>query len=103
MSGQKEIQRTVLVVEDDDSLQDVLTYNLTKKGYRVLQALDGDRALELARESDPDVIVLDIMLPGLDGLEVCRIVRREMATPILILTARGPRVRQGGGAGARGR
>ena len=97
MSGQKEIQRTVLVVEDDDSLQDVLTYNLTKKGYRVLQALDGDRALELARESDPDVIVLDIMLPGLDGLEVCRIVRREMATPILILTARDQELDKVGG------
>ena len=85
---QQEVKRTVLVVEDDDSLQDVLTYNLTKKGYRVLQAFDGDEALDLARERNPDVIVLDIMLPGLDGLEVCRIVRREMATPILILTAR---------------
>ena len=85
---QKEIQRTVLVVEDDDSLQDVLSYNLTRKGYQVLQAFDGDKALDLARERNPDLIVLDIMLPGLDGLEVCRIVRREMTTPILILTAR---------------
>ena len=86
-----------MVVEDDDSLQDVLTYNLTKKGYRVLQAFDGDKALDLARERNPDVIVLDIMLPGMDGLEVCRIVRREMATPILILTARDQELDKVGG------
>ena len=94
---QQEVKRTVLVVEDDDSLQEVLTYNLKKKGYRVLQAFDGDDALELARERKPDVIVLDIMLPGLDGLEVCRIVRREMATPILILTARDQELDKVGG------
>ena len=94
---QKEIQRTVLVVEDDDSLQDVLSYNLTRKGYQVLQAFDGDKALDLARERNPDLIVLDIMLPGLDGLEVCRIVRREMATPILILTARDQELDKVGG------
>jgi len=88
MMTQKGIQRTVLVVEDDDSLQDVLSYSLTRKGYQVLQAFDGEKALDLARELNPDLIVLDIMLPGLDGLEVCRILRREMATPILILTAR---------------
>ena len=97
MSAMKEIQRTVLVVEDDDSLQDVLAYNLDRKGYRVLQAVDGDAALEMARENKPDLIVLDIMLPGLDGLEVCRIVRREMATPILILTARGQELDKVGG------
>ncbi len=97
MSMMKEIQRTVLVVEDDDSLQDVLAYNLDRKGYRVLQAVDGDAALEMARENKPDLIVLDIMLPGLDGLEVCRIVRREMATPILILTARDQELDKVGG------
>ena len=97
MSAMKEIQRTVLVVEDDDSLQDVLAYNLDRKGYRVLQAVDGDAALEMARENKPDLIVLDIMLPGLDGLEVCRIVRREMATPILILTARDQELDKVGG------
>ena len=95
MSMQKEIQRTVLVVEDDDSLQDVLSYNLSKKGYQVLQAFDGDKALDLARERNPDLIVLDIMLPGLDGLEVCRIVRREMTTPIL--TARDQELDKVGG------
>ena len=97
MVEQKEIQRTVLVVEDDDSLQDVLSYNLSRKGYRVLQAMDGDAALDMAREEKPDLIVLDIMLPGLDGLEVCRIVRREMATPILILTARDQELDKVGG------
>ena len=97
MSEQLEMKRTVLVVEDDDSLQDVLSYNLSRKGYRVLQAMDGDSALEMAREEKPDLIVLDIMLPGLDGLEVCRIVRREMATPILILTARDQELDKVGG------
>ncbi len=97
MVEQKDIQRTVLVVEDDDSLQEVLAYNLSRKGYRVVQATDGDRGLEVAREEKPDVIVLDIMLPGLDGLEVCRIVRREMATPILILTARDQELDKVGG------
>ena len=92
-----EVKRTVLVVEDDDSLQDVLSYNLAKKGYRVLQAFDGDEALQLARAEELDLIVLDIMLPGLDGLEVCRIVRREMATPILILTARDQELDKVGG------
>ncbi len=97
MSEQLEMKRTVLVVEDDDSLQDVLSYNLNRKGYRVLQAMDGDAALEMAREEKPDLIVLDVMLPGLDGLEVCRIVRREMATPILILTARDQELDKVGG------
>ena len=97
MSEQLEMKRTVLVVEDDDSLQDVLSYNLSRKGYRVLQAINGDAALEMAREEKPDLIVLDIMLPGLDGLEVCRIVRREMATPILILTARDQELDKVGG------
>lgn len=78
----------VLVVEDEPSLVDTLEYNLTRQGYTVSIAGDGFTALELARTLRPDLIVLDVMLPGLDGFEICRILRQEMSTPILMLTAR---------------
>jgi two-component system OmpR family response regulator len=78
----------VLIVDDDKNLLEVLKYNLVKDGYTVVTADDGIRALELARREKPDLIILDIMLPGLDGLEVCRVLRKEMAVPILMLTAR---------------
>ncbi|MCD6567450.1 MAG: response regulator transcription factor [Dehalococcoidia bacterium] len=78
----------ILVVEDDRTLLDVLKYNLLKEGYVVVTAADGIRALEMARAEKPDVIVLDVMLPELDGFEVCRILRKEMIVPILMLTAR---------------
>ena len=78
----------ILVVEDEPTLQETLTYNLTRQGYMVETASDGQAAIDKARQSQPDLIVLDIMLPVLDGFEVCRILRQEMNTPILMLTAR---------------
>jgi len=78
----------VLVVEDEPTLLETLTYNLERQNYQVETASDGQRAVELARQIHPDLIVLDLMLPKLDGFEVCRILRQEMNTPILILTAR---------------
>jgi DNA-binding response OmpR family regulator len=78
----------ILVVEDDPTLQDTLAYNLNRQGYQVETARDGQTALESARRSSPDLIVLDVMLPVLDGFEVCRILRQESNTPILMLTAR---------------
>ena len=78
----------VLVVEDEPSLQETLTYNLEKQGYIVEASGDGRSALEAARRITPDLIILDIMLPELDGFEVCKILRREMTVPILMLTAR---------------
>ena len=78
----------ILVVEDDQNLLDVLKYNLAKEGYDVLTAVDGIESLDVARSKKPDLIVLDIMLPKLDGFEVCRILRREMTVPILMLTAK---------------
>lgn len=78
----------VLVVEDEPSLLETLAYNLSRQGYKVYQSKTGNEALDVAREKRPDLIVLDIMLPGIDGLEVCRILRQEMSTPILMLTAR---------------
>jgi len=82
----------VLVVEDDSVLLETLEYNLIRQGYTVHTAADGLVALDVARRVRPDLIVLDIMLPKLDGLEVCRILRREMAVPILMLTARADEV-----------
>jgi len=78
----------VLVVEDEPTLLETLEYNLARQGYEVHTATNGLKALEVARQEQPDAIVLDIMLPGLDGLEVCRILRQEMSVPILMLTAR---------------
>lgn len=80
--------RKVLVVEDDRTLLDVLRYNLVREGYEVATATDGGQAIEVARRDKPDLLVLDVMLPVLDGFEVCRILRRQMSVPILMLTAR---------------
>jgi len=82
----------VLVVEDEPALLDTLEYNLMKQGYNVSTAKDGMKALEMARQVNPDLMILDIMLPGLDGFEVCRILRQEMSLPILFLTARADEV-----------
>jgi DNA-binding response OmpR family regulator len=79
---------TILVVEDEPSLQETLVYNLKKQGYAVEAAGDGRIAVETARRLRPDLVLLDIMLPGLDGVEVCKILRREMTIPIIMLTAR---------------
>jgi DNA-binding response OmpR family regulator len=82
------MEETILIVEDEPTLLETLEYNLTHQGYKVFTAPDGHAALQLARSERPDVIVLDIMLPGLDGFEICRILRQEMGVPILMLTAR---------------
>jgi two-component system OmpR family response regulator len=78
----------VLLAEDDRTLQDVLRFNLIKEGYSVIQAFSGVDALTQARQARPDLILLDIMLPGLSGLEVCRILRMETSAPIILLTAK---------------
>ncbi|MFO7917827.1 MAG: response regulator transcription factor [Anaerolineae bacterium] len=79
--------KRVLVVEDEATLLETLEYNLNRQGYHVSTAADGRTALEVARSEGPDLVVLDLMLPRLDGFEVCRILRQEMSVPILILTA----------------
>jgi DNA-binding response OmpR family regulator len=78
----------ILVVEDDPNLLSALKYNLQKEGYEIATAVDGAEAVESARRLKPDLIVLDIMLPRLNGFEVCRILRKEMTVPIIMLTAR---------------
>jgi DNA-binding response OmpR family regulator len=80
--------KTVLVVDDEPTLVATLRYNLEREGYKVVAAGDGDKAITLARSERPDLMILDLMLPAVDGLEVCRILRREMNLPILMLTAR---------------
>src|SRR5215510_8226221 len=79
---------TILVVEDEPALRDTLAYNLKKGGFMAETVGDGRTALDSARKLKPDLIILDIMLPELDGFEVARILRKEMTTPILMLTAR---------------
>jgi two-component system OmpR family response regulator len=78
----------VLIVEDDRNLLDTLKYNLRKEGYEVVTAVDGAEALYVARREKPDLVILDIMLPKISGFEVCRILRKEMIVPILMLTAK---------------
>jgi DNA-binding response OmpR family regulator len=80
---------TILIVEDDDTVRETLALNLRAEGYEVLSAADGEAGLKTARDGSPDLVVLDVMLPRLDGLTVCRILRRESNVPILLLTARG--------------
>ena len=78
----------MLVVEDEENLLAAIRYNLEREGYRALTATDGEEGLRKATQDDPDLLVLDVMLPVLDGFEVCRLVRRESDVPILFLTAK---------------
>ena len=82
----------VLLVEDDVALRETVEYNLRNQGYEVVVADNGYAALEAARRQPPDVMLLDVMLPGIDGLEVCRLLRKETSLPILMLTARSEEV-----------
>lgn len=79
---------TILVVEDEPVLLETLEYNLKREGYRVLTVASGRSAVETFRREKPDLVILDLMLPDIDGFEVCRILRRESTVPILMLTAR---------------
>jgi two-component system alkaline phosphatase synthesis response regulator PhoP len=82
----------ILIVEDDEDIQQLVSYNLIKNGFQVSCAYSGEEALELLRQERPDLMLLDLMLPGIDGLEVCRKIKRDEAAreiPIVILSARG--------------
>ena len=84
--------QTVLIVEDEENILEAIRYNLEHEGYRVLAAQDGEEGLNLTRQDSPDLVLLDIMLPRLDGFELCRILRRESDIPILMLTAKGEEI-----------
>ena len=86
--GMADSKQRLLIVEDDETLRETLSYNLAREGYEVASSGDGGEALDMARESAYDLIVLDVMLPTLDGLSICRILRKEQRTPIILLTAR---------------
>src|SRR5699024_8458708 len=77
-----------LVVDDEEPIADILKFNLENEGYQVVVAHDGNKAIELAEKEDPDLILLDLMLPGKDGNEVCREIRKTKTMPIIMLTAK---------------
>ncbi len=78
----------VLVVEDEQSLREPLVYLLEKEGYEVLDASDGNAAIDLFRSSNPDIVLLDLMMPGMSGNEVCRVIRQTSNVPVIMLTAK---------------
>ncbi len=82
----------IVIGEDEKDIQSLLKYNLEKKNYKCTSAYDGESAIRIIRESSPDLILLDLMLPGIDGLDVCRILKNKAETqdiPIIMLTAKG--------------
>ena len=86
------MDKTILVVDDEKPIADILQFNLIKEGYRVICAYDGDEALQKVEEEQPDLMLLDIMLPKRDGMEVCREVRKKYDFPIIMLTAKGSEI-----------
>lgn len=86
------MSKTILVVDDEKPIADILQFSLTKEGYTVICAYDGDEALEKIEEQQPDLMLLDIMLPKRDGMEVCREVRKKYDFPIIMLTAKGSEI-----------
>ena len=81
------MDRTILIIEDEQKINDILAFSLGKDGYKTLSAFDGVKGLEMALKENPDLILLDVMLPGMDGFEVCRKVREKSQVPIIMLTA----------------
>ncbi|MFJ7408497.1 MULTISPECIES: response regulator YycF [unclassified Lysinibacillus] len=86
------MSKTILVVDDEKPIADILQFNLIKEGYKVICAYDGDEALEKVEEEQPDLMLLDIMLPKRDGMEVCREIRKKYDFPIIMLTAKGSEI-----------
>ena len=83
------MSKRILIVEDEKNIVDILSFNLAKDGYETLEAYDGEAGLQLALEQNPDLILLDLMLPKMDGFDVCRSLRKEnRSTPVIMLTAR---------------
>ena len=85
-------KKTILIVDDEKPIVDILMYNLDKEGYNLLEANDGEMAVEIALKEKPDLILLDVMLPKMDGLSVCRKIKNSLNVPILMLSAKGEEV-----------
>ena len=81
-------KKTILIVDDEQPIIDMLVYNLQKEGYNTLEATDGEKAVDLALNENPDLILLDIMIPKIDGLSVCKRIRHTLNVPIIMLTAK---------------
>ena len=88
MEEEKNYKKTILVVDDEKMIRNLLNINLTKEGYNVIEAEDGVQAVEVALEHKPDLILLDVMLPKIDGLSVCKKIKNAMNVPILMVTAK---------------
>ncbi len=86
------ITKSILIVEDEPNIQKAIEYNLVREGYKVCTANDGEQGLNLFNEKNPDLLILDLMLPKLNGLEVCKIIRTYSAVPVLMLTAKGEEI-----------
>lgn len=86
------MQQKILVVDDEKSIVDILKFNLKREGFDVLIAYDGEEALEIVHKENPDLILLDIMMPKLDGLQTCKMIRKDYDTPVIMLTARAEEV-----------
>ncbi|MBN1517423.1 response regulator [Candidatus Sumerlaeota bacterium] len=85
-------RETVVVIEDETDIREVIEHNLNREGYKVLSSSDGEKGLRLVQKKSPDIVLLDLMLPGLDGLDVCRKIKSEPATcaiPVIMVTAKG--------------
>ena len=85
-------KKTILIVDDEKPIVDILMYNLDKEGYNLLEANDGEAAVDIALKEKPDLILLDVMLPKMDGLSVCRKIKNSLNVPILMLSAKGEEV-----------
>ena len=88
MFVEEDFKKTILVVDDEKMIRNLLNINLTKEGYNVIEAVDGLEAVELATAKKPDLILLDVMIPKLDGLSVCKRIKNTMNVPILMVTAK---------------
>ena len=92
MRGMYVNNQKIVIVEDEKAISDIIKFNVEKEGYQAYTAFDGEEGLALIREVDPDLILLDLMMPKMDGLEVCRRVRKTKNTPIIMLTAKAEEV-----------
>lgn len=88
------MDKKILIIDDEKTIVDILRYNLEKEGYTTIEAYDGEQGLNMALNQKPDLILLDIMLPKMDGFEVCKKIRQTLSTPIIMLTAREEEVDQ---------
>ena len=82
------MDKKILIVDDEKPIVDILKFNLEKEGYKTIEAYDGEQAVEMAMETKPDLIILDVMLPKMDGFSVCKKIRQKLTCPIIMLTAK---------------